>query len=391
MPSAIRVDESKCLSTVMKLLSVPGVSGAERPVADEIMRMLHAAGVPKGSMKIDHANRRMKMPRMTCGNLIVTLGGDRRSRRMFSAHMDTVTLVEGVKPVRRGRRIVSATDTALGADDRAGVGALVSGLRTVLERGLDHPPLTLVFTVGEEMGLLGARYIDRKILGRVQCAFNFDGSGPREFNLGAPSSDHFRIEVTGKASHAGGAPELGVSAVAAASAAIADLKDNGWFGKVVKGRRHGTSNIGSFVAESPTNIVSPRAVLEGESRSHWDPFLNKITSNFKRAFERACRRTRSADGHRAKASFKSERIYTAFRLKASDPVVKLGVKAAEAAGLEVEMSVGGGGLDANYFNGYGVPTLTLGAGAHGAHTVTEHLDIKEHMAGCRMAAALMTV
>ena len=391
MADAIRVNEKKAGDTVMRLLSIEGLSGGERPVADAIRGILRGIGIPARAMTFDGAERRMKLPEMRCGNLVVEIPGEGRSKRAFSAHMDTVTLARGASPVLRGRRVFPKGDTALGADDRSGVAAILSGLRTVIELGLPHPPLVLIFTAGEEIGLFGSRYVDRSALRGVRLAFNFDGGSPGEFDIGAPSSDHFTIEVTGIASHAGSAPEKGASAVAAAAAAISQLKSRGWFGRVRKGRLSGTSNVGRFTAEGPTNIVSPRAVIEGESRSHSDAFLGRITAEFRRAFEKACRATRAADGRTAHAHFRSERIYATFRLKASDPVVRFGLRAAKAAALDPRLVVGGGGLDANFFNGYGMPTLTMGAGAHDVHTPAEWLDLDEHLAACRLAAALMTV
>jgi tripeptide aminopeptidase len=49
-----------------------------------------------------------------------------------------------------------------------------------------------------------------------------------------------------------------------------------------------------------------------------------------------------------------------------------------------------GGLDANYMNQKGIPTITLGAGQHHPHTVNEYVDIKEYITGCELALALAT-
>ena len=40
---------------------------------------------------------------------------------------------------------------------------------------LDHPPLTLLFTVREESGLFGARHLRPADLGGVTMGFNYDG------------------------------------------------------------------------------------------------------------------------------------------------------------------------------------------------------------------------
>ncbi len=47
-----------------------------------------------------------------------------------------------------------------------------------------------------------------------------------------------------------------------------------------------------------------------------------------------------------------------------------------------------GGVDANWLNARGLPTVTFGAGQHRAHTVEEYVDVREYLDGCRLAVAL---
>jgi hypothetical protein len=100
------------------------------------------------------------------GNLIVTLPGTRPGPRLlFSTHLDTVPLAAGAVPVRAGKRITPRGRTALGGDNRTGCACLVTLAATLLQQQLPHPPITLLFTVREESGLFGARYLDPKDLG----------------------------------------------------------------------------------------------------------------------------------------------------------------------------------------------------------------------------------
>src|SRR5690606_23494996 len=134
--------------------------------------------------------------------------------------------------------------TALGGDDRAGTSVVLNTLRLLKQHNLPHPPLTLLLTVQEEIGLIGARHVSLNKLGKPRLAFNWDGGDPCLAVIGATGDDHLQIEITGIASHAGAHPEQGVSAIAIAALAIESLVAEGWFGQVVKGRRSGTSNIG---------------------------------------------------------------------------------------------------------------------------------------------------
>src|SRR5690606_20677858 len=103
-------------------------------------------------------------------------------------------------------------------------------LLTILQEGLPHPPLTFLWTVQEEVGLLGARHASLSKLGKPSLCFNWDGGAPNIAVIGATGDDHLDITIHGLASHAGGHPEEGVSAVVIAAMAIADLQQNGWHG-----------------------------------------------------------------------------------------------------------------------------------------------------------------
>ena len=88
----------------------------------------------------------------------------------------------------------------------------------------------------------------------------------------------------------------------------------------------------------------------------------------------------------AGAVFFEDRTRT--RSEPAAPVVRRAVEAARGLGLKPVTRVVDGGLDANYLNARGLPTVTLGAGQHGAHTLDEYVDIDEFLQGCRLVLAL---
>ncbi len=214
-----QIDTEYALSTLMTLLGIEGMSGQEGPVAAEIARKLRALGVPKKAIRHDQAHRRI--PGYTVGNLLVKLPGTRPGKPwLFMTHMDTVPLCAGAEPVRRGARIVPKGKTALGGDDRTGCAALLSLVQTLRTQKLPHPPLTLLFTVGEEAGLYGARHVTKKDLGPVAMGFNVDGGRPARYTIGAIGAQEWCVDVTGIASHAGVHPDEGVSAAAITALAL---------------------------------------------------------------------------------------------------------------------------------------------------------------------------
>ena len=198
------------------------------------------------ALQLDTANEHIPLPTQT-GNLIVTLPGTRPGPRLlFSTHLDTVPLCAGAVPQLKGKKITPMGATALGGDNRTGVACLVTLAASLLAKKADYPPLTLLFTVREESGLFGARYVNPDDLGGVKMGFNVDGKEPAHFAIGAVGAERFEVEITGKASHAGVHPEQGISATMVAALALAEVKQKGFFGKIVQDGKEGTSNIGSF-------------------------------------------------------------------------------------------------------------------------------------------------
>jgi tripeptide aminopeptidase len=389
-------DTRQAVARLMRFLSVEGVTGHEKAIGQEVVTALLEAGVPKKAIRFDSANERIPLATET-GNLIVTLPGTREgSRRLFMTHLDTVPLAAGARPARSGRRIVSSVSTALGGDNRTGVACLVTMLATLLKKGLPHAPLTALFTVREESGLWGARFVDPADLGHPVMGFNVDGSSPREITVGAVGADRWEVTIHGRASHAGVHPEHGISATVVAALALAEVHRDGWFGKVRRDGKEGTSNVGSFGGEGKrsageaTNVVTDYVRIRGEARSHDRRFIGEITAAYKRAFRAAAAQVLDDRGRTARVRFAVRRDYFPFRLKPDAPVVRQALAAAQRAGWQAALRTTKGGLDANWTVRHKIPTITFGAGQHNPHTVEEYVDLDEFEEGCRLALALAT-
>lgn len=387
-------DQNAAIERLMRFLAVEGVTGKEKAIAQDVVRALREVGVPANAIRYDSAHERIPLPTQT-GNLIVQLPGTIDGPRLlFSTHLDTVPLAAGAVPVRQGKKIVPQGKTALGGDNRTGVAALVTLAATLLEKKLPRPPLTLLFTVREESGLFGARHLDPADLGGVVMGFNVDGKQPHEFTVGAVGAERWEVEITGKASHAGVAPQEGISATMVASLALAEIQKKGWFGKIRQVDGEGTANVGSFggrdqrPAGDATNVVTDYAFLTGEARSHDARFVKSIVKVYRDEFNAAAERLLDDKGKKARVKFSSRLDYYPFRLKDNAPVVKRALAAATSAGFTPTTRTGNGGLDANWLVKHGIPTVTFGAGQHLIHTIEEFVDLDLYLAGCRMALAL---
>jgi tripeptide aminopeptidase len=394
------VDTKAATARLMRFLATEGVTGREAAIGRDIAAALRDEGVPAHAIRLDDANTRIALPTET-GNLIVDLPGSgalhNHPRLMFMTHMDTVPLCAGAKPKQQGRRVINTAKTALGGDNRTGCAVLATLAAELARERLDHPPITLLFCVREESGLWGARHIDRSALGAPTMAFNFDGRSASDVVVGAVGADRWEVGIFGRASHAGGAPERGISATMILGLALAEIKAGGWFGKVVKGKKQGTSNVGPVTggegrpAGDATNVVTDYVHVRGESRSHDAKFFKQITAAYKAAFARAATRVKNSDGKTGRIKFKAHTDYHPFRIKDSLPVVKRAAAAITEGRSVPNIRTTNGGLDANWMVRHGIPTVTFGAGQNEAHTVDEWIDLDEFERACALAVRLATM
>ncbi len=395
--ASIPLDVEAAIEHLMNFLSVEGVTGEEAAIAAAVSEALVKVGVPASSIRYDDANTRIPLPTQT-GNLIVELPGTKPGARLlFSTHLDTVPLCAGAKPRREGDRIVSDGTTALGGDARTGVALLVVLAETLIKNNLPHPPITLLFTVREESGLHGARELNPAELKGPAMCINVDGQLASDLIIGAVGQENWEVEITGRASHAGVAPDKGISATMVGAIGLAEARAAGWFGKVVKGQAFGSSNVGIFggrdgkPAGDATNVVTDYAFLKGEARSPELSFSTEIVDGFEAAFAKAKAAVIDHEGATAEVVFKRQAAYPPFRLDQGSPVVKRATKALGILGMEPTYIFSNGGLDANWLDKAGVPTITIGAGQAEIHTIKEFVKLDEYEKGCRLGILMATL
>ncbi len=385
----MKIEKETAIQNLMELLAAKGPSGGEGPVAELVKKQLLAAGAKASWFSFIGKSRLPK--HFEVGNLIVKIPGTKKSPRiMFSAHLDTVPICQGAIPVRTGDTILPKGKTGLGGDNRASVATIVTMAQTILENDLPRPPITLLFTVGEENGLHGAKAFELSDGGNPAMCFNIDGSGERGGVIGALGAIRWRAEIHGKSTHAAADPDGGVSAAIIAANAIIDAKAKGYFGRIEKGSIKGTANVGSLNGGEADNQVMDSLTVTGECRSHSPASLEKISKAWKTAFEKAACELKNSDSECGSVDFITESDYRAFKLKKSEPVVQRFLNAAPQAGRKAHTQIINAGLDANILNEKGIPTLTFDAGNHAAHSLKESVHIPRYLEACKLAIVLST-
>lgn len=296
----------------------------------------------------------------------------------FTSHMDTVTPGKGIKPqLDNDGYIRSDGTTILGADDKAGIAAMLEAIAVIRENNLPHGPVQFVITAGEEAGLYGARALDPAKL-QADLGFALDSNGTiGDIAVAAPTQAKITMKVIGKSAHAGVNPEDGISAIQVAAKAISRMS----LGRIDK---ETTANIGRFEGGGATNIVCDHVTLDAEARSIVPAKLDKQVESMSVALKSA------ADDYGAQAEFESEIIYPGYNYTEQDEVVALAAKAIKAIGCTPRTFHSGGGSDANIFNGFGIPTVNLAVGYEHIHTTKEQIKVEDLVKTARLVVEIIT-
>ena len=212
------VNTERMKRTFTELVSLYAPSKGEREVCEYLKKKLKSLGASKIIEDNDGS-----VNRGNCGNLIAVWNGNAPGLPSIAltAHMDCVEHCKDIEPILDGGVFTSKGDTILGGDDKAGVTAILEGIALMKEMYIPHGKITVIFTVQEEIGLFGSKYIEEKYIQGIDFGYVLDADGPAGslYNAG-PSQYQLSFTLKGVAAHAGMAPEKGTNAIAMAAEAI---------------------------------------------------------------------------------------------------------------------------------------------------------------------------
>lgn len=350
------INKERVLSSFLSLVQIDSESKNERAVGEYLAEQLRALGL---EVITDHAGE-------TYGsngfNILARLSGEGEPI-LLSAHMDTVTPGIGVKPVVRDGVVYSDGTTILGSDDKSGVCTILEAVQTVVEQKIPHRPVEIMFSIGEELGMLGVKAFDCSQL-KSRRAYIFDSGGEVGYIITqAPGQVKIFADVYGKSAHAGAAPETGISAIQVAAHAVSKMK-------LLRIDEETTCNIGTFHAEYATNIVPDHVHLMAEVRSRDLGKLNAQVEHMRACLQEAC------DAFGAKLSCELRTNYVTYKIPSESETVKAAIAAVEKIGCKAEIRQGGGGSDANIYNQRGLEAIVLSTGMSKAHTKEECIKVE---------------
>ncbi len=353
------VNRNRMVDEFVELVRIDSLSLKERQMCDTLKRKLTELGYQPVE---DDAGQKLGGQ---CGNIICTVKGSRDVPAvLITAHMDTVVPGIGKTPVIEGDIIKSDGTTILGGDDAAGIAVILETLKVIREQGVSHGDIQIAFTIGEEMGLMGAKNLDYS---RIYAKYGFilDSDG----RIGcaavkAPSQNKIHAVIKGKAAHAGMEPENGVSAFSIMADAISSMK----LGRIDE---ETTANIGTVHGGVATNIICDRVEIDGEARSRDESKLQAQTEHMRECFVKA------AEKWGGQVEFISEIEYPAFNIAGESGIIKILESAAADSGFAFEAVTTGGGSDTNIINSKGIQAVDLSIGMTKVHSVDEQISITD--------------
>ncbi|NLK43909.1 MAG: M20/M25/M40 family metallo-hydrolase [Tissierellia bacterium] len=311
------------------------------------------------------------------GNLIGFLKGNKDvDPIMFCAHMDTVTPCENIEPIIEDGIIKSKGNTILSADDKAGIIGILEGIRYIKENNIPHGDIEVVFTICEEVGLYGSKYLDYSNI-KSKMAFVLDASGDiGGVNVQGPAQTQIHAKFHGKAAHAGLSPEKGINAIQVASKAINKMN-------LLRIDEETTANVGIIRGGTATNIVADYAEMELEARSLKEEKLEKQVAHMVEAMENA------AKEFGAEVVIEVKHAYPTFSLDKDEPILNIIKTAMEKINITYKPNTTGGGSDTNILNSKGVKAATLGVGMFNAHSVNEYIGVDDLIKLSKLVASII--
>jgi len=355
------IDRDRLVNSFCDLVRIDSPSDEEEDMARHLTQRLEGLA--------------FQVDRDAHGNVIATEPGD--DYLLLSAHMDTVEPGRGIKPQVNGERIVSDGTTILGGDCKAGVAAIMEALEASNEDGAVRRPVQVVFTRGEEIGLVGANNLDYSMI-KAKESVVFDGNGPVNTITGAsPSYVSFDVAVKGRAAHAGVEPEKGLSAIRIATELIQALP---------QGRldEETTFNVGLISGGTVRNAVPSDATFSGEFRSRNVETLDSLRMQVVSTLEVA--RKKYAD---ATIQEELEVLFHMYNLDPNDPIVRLTTGVMTDMGLTPDIRPSGGGTDANAMRLHGIDCVVVGMSTNEMHTVNEYVIVPDLVNTARFCQMVM--
>lgn len=266
-----------------------------------------------------------------------------------------------------GNDIVTASGTTLlGADNKAGVAAIMDAARILMENpGLRHGKIRILFTPDEEIG----RGVDKVDMERLGADFGYTVDGEKRGTLEDEtfSADGVTIKIQGVSAHPGFAKGKLESAIKIAADVLATLPKNRLSPETTAGREGFIHPVQlSGVAEQAEIKFIIRDFTEAKLAEH-EAVLQHILNEVLQQYPNSS------------AEFLVQEQYRNMKtvLDQHPEVVANAVEAIERAGMSAIASSIRGGTDGSRLSFMGLPCPNIFAGEHAFHSKYEWVSVQD--------------
>ena len=356
----ISVNQNRLIQSFLDMTAIDAPSRGERALADFVREQFMQQGchVTEDDAGSDIGGN--------CGNLYIHCEGSlNQPPLLLSAHLDTVEPAKNKQPYVDAQGVIrSRGNTVLGADDVAGIAAILEAVQVLRENGEPHRPIEILLSVAEEAHLQGISAFNPAMITARQ-GYVLDTSGsPGTGILQAPGHIKLCFSISGQAAHAGIEPEKGISAIVIAANAISRMK-------LGRPDPETTANIGQITGGGETNIVAEQCQFTAECRSLSMEKLKTYVQDMKNcALEAAA----TAGG---KVTIEESVSYLPYQIPANSELATRFAQVCQNMNLSPNFIKTGGGSDSNVLHQHGIQAMVISCGMRDVHSVEEHIYVRE--------------
>jgi glutamate carboxypeptidase len=193
-------------------------------------------------------------------NIVGRLDGTGNTNIMLMIHYDTV-FPEGTAAERPFETDDSRAYGPGVADAHGGIALILHSLAILDEVGFDeYGRITVFFNPDEETGSMGSRDMIRELAADQDHVFSYEPADSDAVTIATNGINYVFLDVAGRASHAGAAPDEGRNAIMELSHQLLQLDE---LGDPEKGT---TVNWTIIEGGEARNIIPPSARAEGDMR-----------------------------------------------------------------------------------------------------------------------------
>lgn len=349
----ININEKRLINEFIKLLKISSPSKQERQLSQYLKSELARLQL---DVLEDSFHGELEAG---SGNLICQLHGDSSiTPILFTAHMDTVHVSQPIRPYIKNNYVYTDGTTILGADNKVGIAVLLETIKLLQQYEIKHGNIQFIFTVSEELGMVGAKALDKSLLNaKFGYALDHTGNIGEIVTKGRYNAKLF-IKIQSPLNQ-----QNDYSVIQIATKAIKGIN----LGQVDE---ETSVHIIEFSGKNEPNLsyecVNITIDIKSMTKKQLDKqiiFIKSVLSKLEQQFQIV-------------SNVHTQLLCHGFSFNKDDDVVQVAENAAKIIGLKPTHLTTDHCSDTNVFTKYGVPTVNLAVGYENIHTHSEQYNLK---------------